>query len=102
VRARLATRLAADRFVLEMELDQGVNRQIRRMCRDLDLTVLKLARVAQGPLTLGALPAGKCRELAASELAALRRSVGLSPSAAGQNGKRPGHAPDTGPTRPQK
>ena len=77
VRARLTARLAAGRFVLEMELSQGVNRQIRRMCRDLGLTVLKLVRVAQGSLTLGNLPPGKCRELAGSELAALRRSVGL-------------------------
>ncbi|MHC1711038.1 MAG: pseudouridine synthase [Solidesulfovibrio sp.] len=77
VRARLASRLAADRFVLEMELTQGVNRQIRRMCRDLELTVLKLVRVSQGPLALGKLPPGKCRELAPDELAALYRSVAL-------------------------
>jgi len=80
VRARITARLAADRFVLEMELSQGVNRQIRRMCRDLGLTVLTLKRIAQGPISLGALPPGKCRELAASELAVLRRSVGLEKS----------------------
>ncbi|EHJ46902.1 pseudouridine synthase Rsu [Solidesulfovibrio carbinoliphilus subsp. oakridgensis] len=95
VRARITARLAADRFVLEMELSQGVNRQIRRMCRDLDLTVLKLCRIAQGPVSLGGLPAGKCRELAASELAALRRSVGLPSSAAPAKPsvKAPGKAP---------
>ncbi|EFL50514.1 RNA-binding S4 domain protein [Solidesulfovibrio fructosivorans JJ]] len=77
VAARIVKRLAADRFVLEMELRQGINRQVRRMCRDLGLTVLKLVRVAQGPLELGGLAPGKCRELAGEELAALRRSVGL-------------------------
>lgn len=77
VRARITARLAADRFILEMELSQGVNRQIRRMCRDLGLTILKLCRIAQGPVSLGALPVGHCRELTAGELTALRRSVGL-------------------------
>jgi 23S rRNA pseudouridine2605 synthase len=77
VRARLDARLGPDRFVLEMELAQGVNRQIRRMCRDLGLTVLRLARVAQGPLPLGNLPPGQCRELTSGELTALRQAVGL-------------------------
>lgn len=77
VRARMDARLGPDRFVLELELSQGVNRQIRRMCRDLGLTVLKLVRTTQGPLTLGSLPPGQCRELTSEELAALRRAVGL-------------------------
>ncbi len=82
VRSRVSARLAADRFVLEMELSQGINRQIRRMCRDLGLTVLKLVRTSQGPLALGDLPPGQCRELTADELATLRRAVGLKPPAA--------------------
>lgn len=77
VGAKLLTRLGADRFVLEMELSQGINRQIRRMCRDLGLTVLRLVRVSQGPLALGDLPPGRCRELTPEELATLRRAVGL-------------------------
>jgi 23S rRNA pseudouridine2605 synthase len=83
VRARLDARLGPDRFVVEMELGQGVNRQIRRMCRDLNLTVLTLVRVAQGPLSLGHLPPGGCRELTDGELAALRRAVGLTVAATG-------------------
>ncbi|MFZ5426185.1 MAG: pseudouridine synthase [Thermodesulfobacteriota bacterium] len=62
---------------IEMELAQGVNRQIRRMCRDLGLTILKLVRVAQGPLRLGDLPKGRHRPLRPDELAALRKSAGL-------------------------
>ena len=77
VRARLVSRLGPDRFVVEMELTQGVNRQVRRMCRDLGLTVLKLVRVSQGPLELGNLPPGACRELTPAELASLRRAVEL-------------------------
>ena len=77
VRSRLLPRPGTDRSVLEMELTQGINRQIRRMCRDAGLTVLKLVRIAQGPLLLGNLPPGQCRELTAGELAALRQAVGL-------------------------
>ena len=63
--------------VLRVTLLQGVNRQIRRMCRDLGLTILSLQRVASGPLHLGELPKGAVRELSAQELEALRKSVGL-------------------------
>lgn len=64
--------------VLLMTLIQGVNRQIRRMCRDLKLTVLRLERLKQGPLKLGWLPKGKSRELTPEEIAELRQAVGLS------------------------
>ena len=63
--------------LLRMVLRQGVNRQIRRMCRDLGLTILRLRRVAQGPLALGSLKPGAARALAPGEVAGLRQSVGL-------------------------
>jgi 23S rRNA pseudouridine2605 synthase len=62
---------------LAMTLVQGVNRQIRRMCRDLDLTILKLTRVSQGPVELGNLQPGRARELSGDEIKALRCAVGL-------------------------
>ncbi len=62
---------------LEMVLHQGVNRQIRRMFRDFGITILRLRRIAQGPLELGALPLGKARVLEKAEVAALRKAVGL-------------------------
>lgn len=65
----------AKNTVLRMVLRQGVNRQIRRMCRDLDLTILRLIRVRQGPLELGDLPIGEVRPLVESELTALRKSA---------------------------
>ncbi len=52
---------------LEMTLHQGLNRQIRRMCRDCGLTVLRLIRVGEGPLRLGDLPKGAVRELTDEE-----------------------------------
>lgn len=63
---------------LELTLLQGLNRQIRRMCRDLGLTVLKLIRVRQGPIALGGLNPGQCRPLSAEEVRGLRRAVGLT------------------------
>lgn len=63
---------------LEMTLLQGLNRQIRRMCRDLGLTVLKLIRVRQGGISLGTLNPGQCRPLTSEEVRGLRRAVGLN------------------------
>lgn len=63
--------------LLSMTLHQGLNRQIRRMCRDVGLTILRLKRVRQGPLELGGLAAGHIRPLTGDEVAALRRAVGL-------------------------
>ena len=62
---------------LQMVLRQGFNRQIRRMCRDLGLTVLRLCRVAQGALHLGNLASGKVRALTDEEVTKLRESAGL-------------------------
>lgn len=62
---------------LEITLIQGVNRQIRRMCEELGLTILRLARVRQGPISLGDLKRGEWRELTAEETAALKKDVGL-------------------------
>lgn len=61
--------------LLEMTLHQGLNRQIRRMCRDLHLTILRLVRVAQGPLRLGVMKPGEARELTPAEVAALKKAV---------------------------
>ncbi len=63
--------------VMEVTLHQGINRQIRRMCRDLGLTILSLRRVRSGPIDLGDLPKGKTRDLTAEETVALRNAVGL-------------------------
>lgn len=64
---------------MQMVLRQGFNRQIRRMCRDLGLTVLRLCRVAQGALRLGNLASGKVRPLTDAEIAKLRESADLPP-----------------------
>jgi 23S rRNA pseudouridine2605 synthase len=54
-----------------IRLEQGRNRQVRRMCEAIGHPVLKLLRVALGPLALGDLPRGHWRSLTDGELAAL-------------------------------
>jgi len=48
-------------------LDEGKNRQIRRMLAALDIEVLRLVRIGIGPLRLGDLPKGAVRPLTAKE-----------------------------------
>lgn len=62
---------------LELTLHQGVNRQIRRMCRDLGFTVLRLSRVQQGPIPLKGLKSGQSRRLNDDEVRQLKQAVGL-------------------------
>lgn len=60
---------------LEIVLDEGKNRQIRRMVEGSGHEVLRLIRVAIGPLRLGALAKGSFRPLTTDEKAALDRSI---------------------------
>ena len=53
-------------------LTQGLNRQIRRMCAQCDLEVLRLQRVREHCLKLGTLPSGRWRYLTPAEIAALK------------------------------
>ena len=56
---------------LEIALDEGRNRQIRRLLRAFDIAVLRLVRVSIGGLQLGELPKGQWRALTEEEIAAL-------------------------------
>ncbi len=57
---------------LEIVLDEGRNRQIRRLAKAAGFPVLRLVRVAIGELPLGDLPKGGWRRLTSEEVAALR------------------------------
>ncbi len=56
---------------VEVVLDEGRNRHIRRLLSELDIEVLRLIRISIGPLTLGPLPKGEWRMLSGSEVRSL-------------------------------
>jgi 23S rRNA pseudouridine2605 synthase len=56
---------------LEVVLDEGRNRHIRRLLAAFDIAVLRIVRVAIGPLSLGELPKGRWRTLSEQEIDSL-------------------------------
>lgn len=64
---------------LEVVLDEGKNRHIRRLLEALGVGVLRLVRVSVGPLALGDLPKGAYRRLTPEEVAALDAAGGGGP-----------------------
>lgn len=70
----------AARTVLELELHEGRNRQVRRMCEAVGHPVLRLERLRMGPLTLEGLEPGQWRPLTPPELEELRASAGIGPA----------------------
>jgi 23S rRNA pseudouridine2605 synthase len=63
---------------LEIILDEGKNRHIRRMLESLGVEVLRLVRVAIGGLSLGDLAKGGVRALTSEEKLALDRAMWVS------------------------
>ena len=56
---------------LEITLDEGKNRQIRRLLEGMAVQVLRLVRVSIGPLELGDLKKGSTRRLTNEEKEAI-------------------------------
>ncbi len=61
-----------DSTLLKMELCEGRNRQIRKMCEQCELAVLSLKRVSEGEIMLGKLQTGKWRYLTREEVKYLK------------------------------
>jgi 23S rRNA pseudouridine2605 synthase len=61
--------------VLEITLREGRKRQVRRMCEAVGHPVVRLERVAIGPLRLGDLPEGAARRLRPAEVERLRKAA---------------------------
>jgi 23S rRNA pseudouridine2605 synthase len=73
---------------IEVILDEGKNRHIRRMLARLGIEVLRLVRVGMGPLALGELPKGSVRRLMAEEKEALDQAMKRSQTAARRSSQR--------------
>jgi 23S rRNA pseudouridine2605 synthase len=79
-RARILERLKKNAWV-EIEVQEGRKREVRRMFEALGYFVEKLIRVRIGPISLGVLPQGEIRPLTAVEITSLKGEVGLEQSA---------------------
>ena len=89
--------------ILELELQEGKNREIRRLMARVGHKVLALERVAFGPLSLGSLAPGRHRELAPYELNELRHFIEHGEAPEKKSSRRPddgkGFGYRTGKTR---
>ena len=66
-------RVAGGQVVYRMVLREGRKREIRRMLEQCGASVLRLQRIAIGPLTLGTLPVGRWRHMTVAERSELLR-----------------------------
>ena len=65
-------RESGGKTVFEITITEGRNRQVRRMVEALEAKVLKLVRVAIGPLRIGEMQIGSVREMTDEEVRQLR------------------------------
>lgn len=84
------------RTFFEITITEGRNRQVRRMVEALDSKVLKLVRVAIGPIRIMDLNIGHWRHLTQDEIRNLRKA-GASPAGAAP---KTAPSPKKGETRP--
>ena len=61
-----------EKAILNVSISEGRNRQIRRLCENVGLKVLRLTRIAEGPLELDGLPSGRFRYLTDEEIQGLK------------------------------
>ena len=86
---------------LEIVLDEGRNREVRRLLARIGHKVIQLCRVAIGPLRLGEMPAGSYRQLTQREVRQLRSAVdgggqGRQATVRGRPGAKPAKGKDAG------
>jgi pseudouridine synthase len=71
----LVKRREREKSVLEVTLQEGMNREVRRIFARFGLRVARLKRIRLGPLSLGSLSEGRFRALTSQEVEALRASA---------------------------
>ena len=73
---RVAVRpLGEGRSEFEVTITEGRKREVRRLCKALDLVLERLIRVRYGPVELGDLKSGESRPLTSKERVAIERLV---------------------------
>ncbi len=77
---------ARRRYELELVLNEGRNREVRRMCAALGLEVERLVRTTFGPVRLGTLASGATRSLTRRELEMINVLAQQTPN--GRHGAR--------------
>ncbi len=77
VRTRACQVEAVGKFTFKIILTQGLNRQIRRMCKELGYQVVSLKRVRVMNIKLNKLAPGQYREVTGEELEQLYRLAGM-------------------------
>jgi 23S rRNA pseudouridine2605 synthase len=85
-----------------MILDEGRNREVRRLLARVGHKVQRLKRVAVGPVRLGEMPSGAVRLLTKKEIQSLERAVALgrvAQTGGGTTGSKPSRRRDTGQNR---
>ncbi|HUG70572.1 MAG TPA: pseudouridine synthase [Pirellulaceae bacterium] len=84
---------------LEIVLNEGRNREIRRLLARIGHKVLSLTRIAMGPLRLGELPSGAHRSLTRDEVKSLRNAA---PAASGDSARPTTRKPPRGRSKPPR
>ncbi len=74
--------------VLRFTICEGKNRQIRRMCEAVGLSVMQLKRVSIGPLHLTGIEIGKSRPMTKAELTDLKKALDSKPKKQKSRGRK--------------
>lgn len=87
--AQVAVRGHTDKHTwIEFVIEEGKNRQIRRMCEAVGLDILRLRRIAMGPLTIDGIGPGEHRSLSSDEVLQLYEAAGIRPTESAKPTKR--------------
>jgi 23S rRNA pseudouridine2605 synthase len=89
--------------ILEMVLDEGRNREVRRLLARVGHKVQRLKRIAVGPVRLGDLPVGAVRPLTKKEVESLQLAIARGPAEKShrEDSSKPPRTPKANPKKPQ-
>ncbi|MDP3995377.1 MAG: pseudouridine synthase [bacterium] len=74
-KARLIKKTGQHQYLVCIVIHEGKKHQVRQMLNAIGASVVSLKRIRMGPIELGALKEGECRELTQQEVASLKKSA---------------------------